>query len=62
MESKAPGVGEDPTVVGAVQAYLRNLLTAACLEDYQRKHGRFTRQERRAAAEIWIDAERGQSQ
>jgi hypothetical protein len=62
MESEPPGVGEGPIVVAAVQEHLRNLLTAAYLEDYQRKHGPFTRQERRAAAEIWIDAERGQSQ
>ncbi|HVT67292.1 MAG TPA: hypothetical protein VHF26_06055 [Trebonia sp.] len=42
----------------AVGQYLRNRLTGAYLEEYEREHGAFTAEERHAAAEVWADAER----
>src|SRR5260370_6267245 len=53
--------GLSALVDAAVQEYLRNRLTAAYLEEYQQEHGRFTEEERRAAAEVWADAERRQA-
>jgi hypothetical protein len=54
--------GLSALVDAAVQEYLRNQLTAAYLEAYEREHGQFTEEERRSAAEVWADAERRQAQ
>ncbi|MGO8896673.1 MAG: hypothetical protein ACLP8X_21545 [Streptosporangiaceae bacterium] len=54
--------GLSALVDAAVQEYLRNHLTAAYLEQYEREHGRFTEEERRSAAEVWEGAERRQAQ
>jgi hypothetical protein len=45
-------------VDAAVEQYLRNRMTAAYLDAYQQEHGAFTAEERRAAADVWADAER----
>jgi hypothetical protein len=45
-------------VDAAVEQYLRNRLTGAYLDEYEQEHGTFTPEERRAAADIWADAER----
>lgn len=50
--------GLSALVDAAVQQYLRNRLTAVELDDYQREHGAFTEAERKAAADVWADAER----
>jgi hypothetical protein len=50
--------GLSAMVDAAVQQYLRNRLTAAELDDYQRQHGAFTPADRQAAADVWADAER----
>ncbi|MBO0802519.1 MAG: hypothetical protein J2P25_05525 [Nocardiopsaceae bacterium] len=49
--------GLSALVDAAVGQYLRNRATAAYLDEYQREHGAFTAQERRAAADVWADAE-----
>lgn len=54
--------GLSALVDAAVQEYLRNRLTAAYLEEYEQEHGAFTEDERRAAAEVWTDAEHRQAQ
>jgi hypothetical protein len=50
--------GMSALVDAAVQMYMRDRLTAAYLDDYQQEHGAFTTEERRAAADVWADAER----
>jgi hypothetical protein len=50
--------GVSALVDAAVEQYLRNRITDAYLDEYQQEHGAFTAEERRAAAEVWADAER----
>ena len=50
--------GVSALVDAAVEQYLRNRMTAAYLDAYQHEHGAFTAEERRAAADVWADAER----
>ena len=50
--------GMSALVDAAVEQYLRNRLTAAYLDEYEEEHGAFTQEERRVAADIWVDAER----
>jgi hypothetical protein len=50
--------GVSALVDAAVGQYLRNRLTAASLDESEQEHGAFTAEERRAAADVWADAER----
>lgn len=49
--------GVSALVDAAVEQYLRNRMTAAYLDEYQKEHGAFTADERRAAADVWAAAE-----
>ena len=49
--------GLSALVDAAVEQYLRNRMTAAYLDTYQQDHGDFTADERRAAADVWAEAE-----
>ncbi len=54
--------GVSSVVAAAVEEYLRNRATALYLDEYQHEHGAFTEDEKRAAAQVWADAEHGQAQ
>ena len=49
--------GLSALVDAAVEQYMRNRMTAAYLDAYQQDHGDFTADERRAAADLWTEAE-----
>lgn len=49
--------GMSALVATALEQHLRDLATAAYLDEYEQEHGAFTDEERQSAARVWADAE-----
>lgn len=58
LREMAGARGVSAFVAAAVEQHIRDRRTDDYLAEYQREHGAFTAEERRAAAEVWADAER----
>jgi hypothetical protein len=61
LRETAGGRGVSALVTVAVEEHLRNRATLEYLSEYEHEHGPFTAEERKAAADVWADAEQRES-
>ena len=53
--------GVSALIALAVEEHLRNQVTASYLAEYEDEHGAFTEEEKRAATDVWAQAEQKES-